>query len=192
MNNVILSWNWRNSSFVIGPAGSLQSAAWVRITWHNTDSKTRSAMLLSIINASLIFGDLRYLFYIMPGSYGAFFGLIAGPLGVCASNSKKTSRMKCQWIAFIVLVRNIHGQCRLCYMGVVCITKQPGPRLGPQATLVMADKLWAITYGSLIVWGVRWALQKELKNSYRSIHSPLHFSHKLWPIIAFFISVSSR
>ena len=49
--------------------------------------------------------DLWSLFYVMPGSYGAFFGIIAGPLGVCASNSKKINRMKCQWIAHIVLVR---------------------------------------------------------------------------------------
>ena len=44
----------------------------------------------------------------MSGSYGSYFGLFAGPIGIIASMSKKLSRVKSFWIAHIVLVSLNH------------------------------------------------------------------------------------
>ena len=68
-------------------------------------------MIFSIAIAGVIYNDwyLRWrIYYFMPGSYGSFFGLIAGPLGICGSNSKRLSTTKCHWIAHIILVFDIH------------------------------------------------------------------------------------
>ena len=65
-------------------------------------------MIFSMAIAGVNWSDERYwrvVWYIFPGLYGSFFGLIAGPLGICASNSKRLSTTKCIWIAHIVLVR---------------------------------------------------------------------------------------
>ena len=63
-----------------------------------------SALIFSIAIGGVIFSTLWYVWYVMPGSYGSFFGLIAGPLGICAANSKRLSATKCNWKAHIVLV----------------------------------------------------------------------------------------
>ena len=76
-------------------------------------------MIFSIAIATVIYNDenLRwgiydkgfyYTRYALPGSYGSFFGLIAGPLGTCGSNSKRLSTTKRYWIAHIILVFYIY------------------------------------------------------------------------------------
>ena len=40
----------------------------------------------------------------MQGLYGAFFGIIAGPIGIRLSNENKIRKMKCLWNAFITFV----------------------------------------------------------------------------------------
>lgn len=47
------------------------------------------AMIFSIAIAAVIYNDLWRVYYFMPGSYGSFFGLIAGPIGIGAANSKR-------------------------------------------------------------------------------------------------------
>jgi len=62
-------------------------------------------LIISITIAGVVYGRLSYyLYYLMPGAYGSFFGIIAGPLGICASNAKQLSRTKCLWISHIALV----------------------------------------------------------------------------------------
>ena len=67
--------------------------------WYNF-----SALLISIIIGGVVYSELWRLWYVMPGAYGSFFGIIAGPLGICATNSKKLSTTKCLWTSHIVLV----------------------------------------------------------------------------------------
>ena len=66
-------------------------------------------MLICIITTSLIFHNFMLIdFYMLPGTFSAFFGLIAGPLGICASNSKTVSRISCLWKAHIVMVSSFY------------------------------------------------------------------------------------
>ena len=67
--------------------------------WYNF-----SALLISIIIGGVVYSELWRLWYLMPGAYGSFFGIIAGPLGICASNSKRLSTTKCLWTSHIALV----------------------------------------------------------------------------------------
>merc|ERR1712131_249899 len=60
-------------------------------------------LLISIIIGGVVYSELWRLWYLMPGAYGSFFGIIAGPLGICASNSKRLSTTKCLWTSHISL-----------------------------------------------------------------------------------------
>jgi len=60
-------------------------------------------MLISITIASVVYGKIWQIWYLMQGAYGSFFGIIAGPLGISASNAKRLSTTKCLWTSHIVL-----------------------------------------------------------------------------------------
>jgi len=61
-------------------------------------------LIISIAVASVTYTTRYvYYFYVMPGTYGAFFGIIAGPLGIHAANTKRLSTTKCLWKAHIAL-----------------------------------------------------------------------------------------
>jgi len=53
-----------------------------------------SALIFSIAIGGVTYSKLYYVLYVMQGSYGSFFGLIAGPLGIgCDTWSRETYKL---------------------------------------------------------------------------------------------------
>ena len=63
-------------------------------------------MAISTTIGTLVFGRYGVFDYIFPGFYGAFWGIIAGPIGMSLSYPNHLSQAKrfCLWRAYILLV----------------------------------------------------------------------------------------
>ena len=75
------------------------------------DSNPFSALIITIAISAVLYGkpvsdqNGTYIhWYWMQGAYGSIPGIIAGPLGIAAANSKRLSRTKCLWTSHIILV----------------------------------------------------------------------------------------
>ena len=79
------------------------------------DLKLFLALIITIAISSVIFvkltGNSHIHTYWVQGAYGSLFGIIAGPPGIAAANSKRLSRTKCLWTSHIVLVSKFNFFC---------------------------------------------------------------------------------
>ena len=79
------------------------------------------ALIITIVISSVIFvkltGNSHIHTYWVQGAYGSLFGIIAGPPGIAAANSKRLSRTKCLWTSHIVLVSKFNFLCAK-YLGL--------------------------------------------------------------------------